>query len=120
MSSPPGSYGTSEEFNPELTKSDPPSLPPHLKHALLNTSIPSADPQLLPLPHHVMLNHIYSLPRREDKVLILGVTHRYTKRNSNFHKFVTTVYYKPLSGEGDSKEVSEAMETSPFTSDNTP
>ncbi|KAF2077939.1 hypothetical protein CYY_000740 [Polysphondylium violaceum] len=85
---PPGSYSKNipeEEFQ----KIPPPSLPPHLRRALLNTQPSTEDPTLLPLPHHVMLNHLYSLPRK-DKVTILGVTHRYKT------KFVTTVLYKPV------------------------
>ncbi|GAM25701.1 hypothetical protein SAMD00019534_088760 [Acytostelium subglobosum LB1] len=87
-STPPGSYTKSipaEEFQ----KLPPPSLPPHLRRALLNTQPSTEDPTLLPLPHHVMLNHLYSLPRK-DKVTILGVTNRYKT------KFVTTVLYKPV------------------------
>lgn len=57
----------------------PPSLPPHLQRALLNSSFSNShkhrtggalgslsdshthshNPNLLPLPHHVMLNHLY-------------------------------------------------------------
>ncbi|KAK5584215.1 hypothetical protein RB653_005823 [Dictyostelium firmibasis] len=86
-STPPGSYSRTipEE---EVQKIPPPSLPPHLRRALLNTQPSTEDPTLLPLPHHVMLNHLYSLPRK-NKVSILGVTHRYKT------KFVTTVLYKP-------------------------
>ncbi|EGG21316.1 hypothetical protein DFA_01197 [Cavenderia fasciculata] len=87
-STPPGSYSKNvpeEEFQ----KIPPPSLPAHLRRALLNTQPSTEDPTLLPLPHHVMLNHLYSLPRK-DKVTILGVTHRYKT------KFVTTVLYKPV------------------------
>lgn len=70
-----------------------PGLPPHLQRALLNTAPPSdEDPSLLPLPHHVMLNHLYILPKEGDDVTILGVTHRYRT------KFVTTVLYKPFVG----------------------
>jgi 5'-AMP-activated protein kinase regulatory beta subunit len=102
--SPPGSYGQ-EVIIPSPPKirtvpgssaaqqlsQSPPSLPPHLLRALLNTAPPSEkDPSLLPLPHHVMLNHFYSLPREEDQVIILGVTQRYKS------KFVTTVFYKPF------------------------
>eukprot|EP01117_Protostelium_nocturnum_P019180 TRINITY_DN8246_c0_g1_i1.p1 TRINITY_DN8246_c0_g1~~TRINITY_DN8246_c0_g1_i1.p1 ORF type:complete len:308 (+),score=127.81 TRINITY_DN8246_c0_g1_i1:374-1297(+) len=102
---PPGSYGQEEKLPlppPKPTSkggsnsqtpsnNSPPSLPPHLLRALLNTSPPSKlDPSLLPLPHHVMLNHFYSLPRPEDDIVILGVTQRYKT------KFVTTVFYKPL------------------------
>eukprot|EP00026_Physarum_polycephalum_P006375 Phypoly_transcript_06417.p1 GENE.Phypoly_transcript_06417~~Phypoly_transcript_06417.p1 ORF type:complete len:284 (+),score=58.28 Phypoly_transcript_06417:79-930(+) len=84
--SPPGAYSTTIP-GPDFQKVPPPSLPPHLQRALLNIAPSTVDPTILPLPHHVMLNHFYSLER--DNVTILGVTHRY--RN----KFVTTVLYKP-------------------------
>lgn len=84
--SPPGAYSTVIP-GPDFQKAPPPSLPPHLQRALLNISPSTADPTILPLPHHVMLNHFYSL--ESNNVTILGVTHRY--RN----KFVTTVLYKP-------------------------
>eukprot|EP01132_Coremiostelium_polycephalum_P001136 gene1136-1442_t len=86
---PPGSYSKTIPPEEEFQKIPPPSLPPHLRRALLNTQPSTEDPTLLPLPHHVMLNHLYSLPRK-DKVTILGVTHRYKT------KFVTTVLYKPF------------------------
>jgi len=96
-SSPPGAYGqeigigfgSHPKTSPQQPDS-PPGLPPHLLRALLNTEPLERDPTLLPLPHHVMLNHFYSLPRKEDKMFILGVTQRYKE------KFVTTVFYKPL------------------------
>jgi len=87
--SPPGDYGQFT-YNDQTFKDSPPALPPHLLRALLNTAPPHADPQLLPLPHHVMLNHLYRIPRIEDKMLIVGVTSRYKS------KFVTTVLYQPL------------------------
>jgi len=86
--SPPGAYSTIIP-SPDFQKVPPPSLPPHLQRALLNISPSSIDPTILPLPHHVMLNHFYSLDKG-DNVTILGVTHRYK------NKFVTTVLYKPL------------------------
>jgi len=86
--SPPGTYGN--YFEDLSDKQSPPSLPPHLLRALLNTAPPSADPTLLPLPHHVMLNHLYSLPRKDEKMMIVGFTQRYKQ------KFVTTVFYKAL------------------------
>ncbi|EFA86476.1 putative glycoside hydrolase [Heterostelium album PN500] len=95
-STPPGSYSKTiptEDFQ----KFPPPSLPPHLRRALLNTQPSTEDPTLLPLPHHVMLNHLYSLPRK-DKVTILGVTNRYKT------KFVTTVLYKPVHESSNDKE----------------
>jgi 5'-AMP-activated protein kinase regulatory beta subunit len=66
----------------------PPLCPPHLLQALLNAP-GEDDPTLLPLPNHVVLNHYYSL-RRKD-MTIVGVTSRYKQ------KFVTTVLYKPES-----------------------
>jgi len=84
--SPVGSY--TQLISEQNMNRSPPSLPPHLLHALLNTAPPEKDPTLLPSPHHVILNHLYSLPRRQDKMMILGVTQRYKS------KFVTTVFYK--------------------------
>lgn len=55
-----------------------------------------SDPTLLPLPHHVMLNHLYSVTRKEEKTVILGITQRYKS------KFVTTVLYKPSEPPGTS------------------
>jgi hypothetical protein len=87
--SPPGSY-EQLPFDESTIKNSPPSLPPHLLRALLNTAPPTEDPSTLPLPHHVMLNHLYSLPRRNEKMMIVGITQRYKQ------KFVTTVLYKAL------------------------
>jgi 5'-AMP-activated protein kinase regulatory beta subunit len=83
-----GSVSPTQRSNNSSRASIVPGLPPHLQRALLNTTPPSDDPSLLPLPHHVMLNHLYILPKAED-ITILGVTHRYRT------KFVTTVLYKP-------------------------
>lgn len=86
-SGPRSSYGQ-KPLQLEQFVSEPPSLPPHLLRALLNTAfLDNEDPLLLPLPHHVMLNHLYTL-RRRDGELITGVTHRYKS------KFVTAVLYK--------------------------
>ena len=68
-------------------------MPPQLQRALLNSApVNPDDPVLLPLPHHVMINHMYFLSRPEDpkeNVEVLGTTHRFRS------KFVTTVLYKP-------------------------
>lgn len=97
-SSPPGDYGQDirePPVNPARAKrrgnpNDPPMLPPHLLRALLNTQPPSGNPLLLPLPHHVMLNHLYvNKSREKEGVCIYGVTCRYRS------KYVTTVLYKP-------------------------
>jgi 5'-AMP-activated protein kinase regulatory beta subunit len=86
---PPGEYSNIIPDNLGNSR-DPPPLPPHLKKALLNTAPLDDDPDLLPLPHRVMLKHLYTLPKAEDNVLIFGTTERYKS------KFVTTVFYKPM------------------------
>jgi 5'-AMP-activated protein kinase regulatory beta subunit len=100
---PPGDYSQSDNLSePTIqmwNKNSPPSLPPHLQRALLNTKPTSGfekDPTVLPLPHHVMLNHLYSV-RREDKGhMTLGVTIRYLRKQDDIPRFITTVLYKPL------------------------
>ena len=106
--SPPGEYGTQmPEVPPARSGSSlasspggtrraaaaeqkPPSMPPHLLRALLNTRANPEDPSLLPLPHHVMVHHLYVLPRDEARpVRVFGSTSMFKG------KYVTTVYYKP-------------------------
>lgn len=68
----------------------PPVLPPHLLQVILNKDTPIAcDPNVLPEPNHVMLNHLYALSIK-DGVMVLSATHRYRK------KYVTTLLYKPI------------------------
>lgn len=91
---------THTEF--EETRKHPPIMPPHLRYTPLNTpptqircdvdgnmaptgAVP-LDPEHLPLPLSVTINHAY-FQRRDDHV-VLGVTTRY--RN----KFTTVTYYK--------------------------
>lgn len=73
----------------------------------MNTApVSDQDPVLLPLPHHVMINHAYYLTRPEDekdKVEVIGSTQRYRT------KFVTTVIYKRLP-EGKEEEEEEKVE----------
>ena len=69
----------------EYTK-DPPPLPPHLRHIILNKAPPTADPNALPVPQHVALNHLYCTAIK-DGMMVLGVTLRYRQ------KACTTVYY---------------------------
>lgn len=95
-SSPPGEYSQEVREPPPSARAakkrnpnEPPMLPPHLLRALLNTAPNSANPLLLPLPHHVMLNHLYiNRAREKDGVSIYGITCRC--RSS---KYVTTVLY---------------------------
>eukprot|EP00794_Sanderia_malayensis_P000343 gene343-976_t len=97
QSSPPGSYGqlvpspnTPVVIHDSLHSSVPPMLPPHLLNVILNKdAIDQEDPTLLPVPHHVALNHLYALSIK-DGVMTLSATHRYRR------KYVTTVFYKPV------------------------
>ncbi|KAJ1904061.1 hypothetical protein LPJ81_002720 [Coemansia sp. IMI 209127] len=95
--SPPGEYGTAI---PDLAKiaresgnsrrNDPPLLPPHLNHVLLNsTDVRSDDPSILPVPNHVVLNHLYACSIK-DNVMAVSSTSRYRG------KYMTTIYYKPV------------------------
>ncbi len=71
----------------EYTK-DPPPLPPHLRHIILNKPPQLSDTAALPVPQHVALNHLYCTAIK-DNMMVLGVTQRFRT------KFVTTVYYSP-------------------------
>jgi len=86
-------FGGEEEFGntmpdiDEYTK-EPPPLPPHLRHIILNKPPQLNDTAALPVPQHVALNHLYCTAIK-DNMMVLGVTQRYKT------KFVTTVYYSP-------------------------
>lgn len=69
----------------EYTK-DPPPLPPHLRHIILNKAPLVNDPNALPVPQHIALNHLYCTAIK-DGMMVLGVTLRYRQ------KACTTVYY---------------------------
>lgn len=71
----------------EYTK-EPPPLPPHLRHIILNKPPQLSDTAALPVPQHVALNHLYCTAIK-DNMMVLGITQRYKT------KFVTTVYYSP-------------------------
>mmetsp|Transcript_31238 Transcript_31238/g.46188 ORF Transcript_31238/g.46188 Transcript_31238/m.46188 type:complete len:360 (+) Transcript_31238:546-1625(+) len=73
----------------EYTK-EPPPLPPHLRHIILNKAPQLSDTAALPVPQHVALNHLYCTAIK-DNMMVLGITQRYKT------KFVTTVYYSPCS-----------------------
>eukprot|EP00698_Gefionella_okellyi_P003369 TRINITY_DN13138_c0_g1_i1.p1 TRINITY_DN13138_c0_g1~~TRINITY_DN13138_c0_g1_i1.p1 ORF type:complete len:299 (+),score=54.42 TRINITY_DN13138_c0_g1_i1:54-899(+) len=92
--SPPGAYTRDVPSLEDYRRArDPPILPPHLHRALLNSPPPTDDSNTLPVPAHVVLNHLYSAART-DGVMLLGVTHRYRT------KFVTTVFYTPCNQTG--------------------
>ncbi|KAM7539481.1 hypothetical protein Aperf_G00000051408 [Anoplocephala perfoliata] len=68
----------------------PPQLPPQLLQGILNKDIGiHCDPNLLPPPNHVMVNHLYALSIK-DGVIVLSVITRYRQ------KFVSTLFYKPI------------------------
>jgi hypothetical protein len=67
---------------------EPPPLPPHLRHIILNKPPQLQDTAALPVPQYVALNHLYCTAIR-DNMMVLGITQRYKT------KFVTTVYYSP-------------------------
>lgn len=69
---------------------EPPPLPPHLRHIILNKPPQLHDTASLPVPQHVALNHLYCTAIK-DNMMVLGITQRYKT------KFVTTVYYSPCS-----------------------
>jgi len=71
----------------EYTK-EPPPLPPHLRHIILNKPPQLQDTAALPVPQHVALNHLYCTAIK-DNMMVLGITQRYKT------KFCTTVYYSP-------------------------
>jgi len=57
---------------------------------ILNAEVPEdSDPSVLPVPDHVMLNHLYALSIR-DGVMVLASTSRYRQ------KYVTSVLYTPV------------------------
>lgn len=81
-----GEYARAIPDLDEYTK-DPPPLPPHLRHIILNKPSPAgSDATSLPVPQHVALNHLYCTAIK-DGLMVLGVTLRYRQ------KATTTVYY---------------------------
>mmetsp|Transcript_9783 Transcript_9783/g.10527 ORF Transcript_9783/g.10527 Transcript_9783/m.10527 type:complete len:248 (-) Transcript_9783:1354-2097(-) len=72
---------------------EPPALPPHLRHIILNKPAPTIDPQSLPVPQYVSLNHLYCTAIK-DGMMVLGATQRYRD------KYFTIVFYSvmPTSG----------------------
>jgi len=71
----------------EYTK-EPPPLPPHLRHIILNKPPQLQDTAALPVPQHVALNHLYCTAIK-DNMMVLGITQRYKTKSC------TTVYYSP-------------------------
>jgi len=76
----------------EYTK-EPPALPPHLRHIILNKPAPTIDPQSLPTPQYVSLNHLYCTAIK-DGMMVLGSTQRYRD------KYFTVVFYSVMPSSG--------------------
>ncbi|KAG0375359.1 hypothetical protein BGX24_009219 [Mortierella sp. AD032] len=72
-----------------ISNEPPPGLPPHLEKVILNNVPSKEDNSVLPVPNHVVLNHLYACSVKEG-VLSISVTARYRK------KYITTVFIKPV------------------------
>lgn len=72
-----------------ISNDPPPGLPPHLEKVILNNVPSKEDNSVLPVPNHVVLNHLYACSVKEG-VLSISVTARYRK------KYITTVFIKPV------------------------
>lgn len=79
------------QVRPELEEytKEPPPLPPHLRHIILNKVSPINDSTALSIPQHVALNHLYCTAIK-DGMMVLGITQRFRE------KFVTTIYYSNI------------------------
>ncbi|GJJ68822.1 5'-AMP-activated protein kinase, regulatory beta subunit [Entomortierella parvispora] len=75
--------------NSSISNDPPPGLPPHLEKVILNNAPSKEDNSVLPVPNHVVLNHLYACSVKEG-VLSISVTARYRK------KYITTVFIKPV------------------------
>ncbi|KAJ9125397.1 hypothetical protein QFC22_000357 [Naganishia vaughanmartiniae] len=77
----------------------PPALPPHLNKVILNVTprelegtvggAAGDDNSILPVPNHVVLNHLTASAIKND-TLAVGTTTRYRK------KYISTIYFKPV------------------------
>ncbi|KAL5169876.1 SNF1-related protein kinase regulatory subunit beta-3 [Glycine soja] len=92
--SPDSSYNNVYPGNEDEAR-DPPMVPSHLQHTLLNYPANRDTAGTVPLPQNVILNHLYIENRESPRsVVALGFTHR-------FHsKYVTVVLYKPVQRRG--------------------
>jgi hypothetical protein len=77
----------------------PPALPPHLNKVILNVTpkelegtvggTAGDDNSILPVPNHVVLNHLTASAIKND-TLAVGTTTRYRR------KYISTIYFKPV------------------------
>lgn len=70
-------YGTTIETDEDLSK-EPPLLPPQLQLSLLNAPMDTMDPAIMPVPQHVVLNHLHVA--KNDKVQAFATAHRFRKK----------------------------------------
>lgn len=88
--SPDSSYNNPIPGNEDEAR-DPPLVPPHLQHSLLNYPASGDGSSSVPVPQNVILNHLYIENRESPRsVVALGITHRFRS------KYVTVVLYKPI------------------------
>jgi hypothetical protein len=83
----PGSYGRNLPDEDEYSK-EPPLLPPHLRHIVLNSPPPGDDhdPLQLENPKHVTLTHLYCTAI-VNGLMVQAISHRYRR------KMTTTIFY---------------------------
>ena len=62
-----------------MAEEQPPTLPPHLDNVILNSSMSKEDNRVLPVPNHVVLNHLYACSIRDGVMAVAGTT-RYRKK----------------------------------------
>ncbi|KAK9462849.1 5'-AMP-activated protein kinase beta subunit, interation domain-containing protein [Lipomyces oligophaga] len=68
----------------------PPFLPPHLESVILNTnSLEKDDSSVLPIPNHVVLNHLATTSIKHNVLAVASIS-RYSR------KYVTQILYAPL------------------------
>ncbi|KAK7404773.1 hypothetical protein VNO78_05731 [Psophocarpus tetragonolobus] len=92
--SPDSSYNNVYPGNEDEAR-DPPMVPSHLQHTLLNYPANRDTSGTVPLPQNVILNHLYIENRESPRsVVALGFTHRFRS------KYVTVVLYKPVQTRG--------------------
>lgn len=83
----PGVYGRTLPDEDEYSK-EPPLLPPHLRHIVLNSPPPGEehDPLQLENPKHVTLTHLYCTAI-VNGLMVQAISHRYRR------KMTTTIFY---------------------------
>jgi 5'-AMP-activated protein kinase regulatory beta subunit len=70
-------YGTVIETDDDLAK-EPPLLPPQLQISLLNAPMDALDAAIMPVPQHVVLNHLHVANR--GPVIAFATAHRFRKK----------------------------------------